>query len=319
MCIVMHTFILGQYAKVGLVAKYNITSVVEKVQKLYNKDDKSKAMITTGDAIKQEYTINDGVPVPHGNPLRELVSLPCIPYNKIIQISGPPDSGKSTSSGQLMASAQKTDHIVILWDSEQKFDAKRYDTKFGGDSSNVLLVKTNEILQGGEKVRKLAIECKEQFPDAKLFIVWDSVGGSQARGAAEREMDSEKHAQPGQDAKENGAVMKMMVGLINKFPDSVSICMINQVYAKIGFMQQGDAESGGKKIEYHSSLIIRLKRIKTLTKVVKGVEVKRGILTRATVAKNHLSQSDTSVHKLDFEITADGASISIKQDKEYAD
>lgn len=301
------------------MAKFNVSSIVEKVQKLYNKDDKSKSMITTGDTIKQDYTIADGVPVPIGSPLRELVGLPCVPYNKIIQISGPPDSGKSTSSGQLMASAQKTDHIVILWDSEQKFDARRYDNKFGGDSSNLLIVKTNEILQGGEKVRKLAIECKEQYPEAKLFIVWDSVGGSQARGAAEREMDSEKHAQPGQDAKENGAIMKMLVGLINKYPDSVAVCMINQVYAKIGFMQQGDAESGGKKIEYHSSLIIRLKRIKTLTKVTKGVEVKRGILTRATVAKNHLSQSETSVHKLDFEITSEGAFVSGKQDEADAD
>ena len=301
------------------MAKYDISSVVKKVQKLYDKDDKSKAMITSGDTVKQTYAASDGVPVPTGNPLQELVGLPCVPYNKIIQISGPPDSGKSTSSGQLMASAQKTDHIVILWDSEQKFDARRYDSKFGGDSSNVLLVKTNEILQGGEKVRKLVLECKEQYPDAKLFIVWDSVGGSQARGAAEREMDSEKHAQPGQDAKENGAVMKMMVGLINKFPDSIAVCMINQVYAKIGFMQQGDAESGGKKIEYHSSLIIRLKKIKTLTKVVKGVEVKRGILTRATVAKNHLSQSETSIHKLDFEITASGITRSGYQEQEDAD
>ena len=88
---------------------------------------------------------------------------------------------------------------------------------------------------------------------------------------------------------------------------------INQIYAKIGFMMKGDAESGGKKIEFHSSLIIRFKRIKTLTKTVKGRVVKYGILTRAAVSKNHLSQSDTSLHQLDFEITAGGAATSSNQ------
>lgn len=298
------------------MSKFDINSIVADVQKLYQKDKKAQGMITTGASIRQSYTAKDGVPVPKGHPLEELVGLPCVPYNKIIQISGPPDSGKSTSSGQLMASAQKSGHLVILWDSEDKVDAKRFDSQFGGNSSELLVVKTNEILQGGEKVRKLVMTVKDKYPDAKILVVWDSVGGSQARGAAERELDSEKHGQPGQDAKENGAVMKMLVGLINKYNDSIAVVLINQVYAKIGFMQQGDAESGGKKIEFHSSLIIRLKRIKTLTKVVKGRKVKYGILTRGTVAKNHLGQAETSLHQLDFEITASGASVSTEQSED---
>ncbi len=302
------------------MSKFDVQSILGDMQKLYAKNPKAKAMITTGDTVRQSYTEADGVPVPAGNPLRELLGLPCVPYNKIVQISGPPDSGKSTSSGQLMASAQKSGTAVILWDSEQKFDAKRFDSHFGGNAADILLVNTNEILQGGEKVRKLAVAIKERYPEMNILIVWDSVGGSQARGAAERELDSEKHGQPGQDAKENGAVMKMIVGLINKYPDSIAMVLINQVYAKIGFMQKGNQESGGKKIEFHSSAIIQLKRIKTLTKVVKGVKTKYGILTRATVAKNHLSPSETSIHQLDFEITASGANVSDEQsDKDEED
>jgi RecA/RadA recombinase len=299
-----------------MASKFDLSKIVSEVHKQYSKDEKSKAMITTGDTIRQEYTEADGVPLPEGHPIRELAGVPCLPFNKINQISGPPDSGKSTSSGQVMASAQKAGHIVVLWDSEDKFDAQRFDKNFGGNSADVLLVKTNEILQGGEKVRKLVIAIKNQYPTAKILIAHDSVGGSQSRGAADRELDSERHAQPGQDAKENGSVMKMYVGLINKYPDSISVLLINQVYAKIGFMQVGDAESGGKKVEFHSSLIIRLKRIKTLTKQVKGRKVKYGILTRGTVSKNHLSQSATSLHQLDFEITADGAKVSEDQESE---
>lgn len=298
------------------MAKFDLSSIVEDVQKLYAKNAKSKAMITTGDTIRQEYQAKDGIPVSAGHPLKELVGLPCVPYNKIVQFSGGPDVGKSTISGQLMAEAQKAGAVVVLLDAEEKFDAKRFETHFGGIPSDILLVRTNEILQGGEKIRKLIIAIKDKYKDAKILFVWDSVGGSQARGAAERELDSEKHASPGQEARENGVVMKMLVGLINRYPDSLSVVLVNQIYAKIGFMMKGDAESGGKKIEFHSSLIIRFKRIKTLTKTVKGKLVKYGILTRATVAKNHLSQSEMSLHQLDFEITASGAKVSSEQSNE---
>lgn len=295
------------------MGKFDVGAIVSEMQELYKKDKKAQDMIKTGDTIRQAYSEKDGVPVPAGHPLRELVGLPCVPYNKIIQVSGNPDTGKSTFCGQIMAAAQKSGHLVILLDTEDKMDAQRFKKHFGGDPKDILLIKTNEILQGGEKVRKAILTTKAKYPDAKILFVWDSVGGSQARGAAERELDSEKHGQPGQDAKENGQVMKMLVGLINKYPDSLAIVLANQVYAKIGFMQKGDRESGGKKIEFHSSLIIQLKRVKTLTKTVKGQKVKFGITTKATVSKNHLSQSETSLHQLDFDITAAGAQVAAAQ------
>ena len=290
--------------------KIDIKAIVGDVQKLYNKDPKSQAMISTGDTIRQSYTEKDGVPVPAGHPLRELVGLPCVPYNKIIQVSGAPDTGKSTFCGQIMASAQKTGHVVILLDTEDKMDALRFDKHFGGNAAEILLVKTNEILQGGEKVRKTITAVKTRYPDAKILFVYDSVGGAQSRSHAERELDSDKHSQPGQDAKEQGQVMKMLIALINKYPDSIAVILANQVYAKIGFMAHGNQESGGKKIEFHSSLIIQLNRVKTLTKISKGQKIKYGILTKASVKKNHLSQSAVSLHELTFEITANGATVS---------
>lgn len=291
------------------MAKINVKNIVSDMQKLYSKDKKALSVISTGNAVKTEYTLKDVIPVPKGHPLQGLMNLPGIPFNKIIQCAGKPDCGKSTWAGEIMASAQKSNAQVILFDSEEKFDAKRFTTQFGGNPDEILMAKTNEILKGGELIRKYINAVKDQDPTAKILVVWDSVGGSQSRSHAERELDSEKHGQPGQDAKENGQIMKMLVAMINKYPDSIAVYLVNQTYAKIGFMQKGDATSGGTKIEYHSSLIIMLKRIKTLTKTVKGVVTKYGIITRATVSKNHLSQSETSVHQLDFEVTAKGSVI----------
>lgn len=289
--------------------KIDVSKIVSDMQKLYAKDKKASAIITTGDKVKETYTDQDGVPLPPTHPLRQLTQLPVLPFNKIIQVVGKPDTGKSTFAGESMVCAQKAGIQVVLWDSEDKFDAARFRT-IGGDPSEVLLIKTNEILKGAELARKYITAIKEQDEAAKVLFVWDSVGGSQSRSHAERELDNEKHAQPGQDAKENASVMKMLVALINKHPDTITVYLANQFYAKIGFMQKGDAAAGGTKIEYHSSFIVQLKRIKVLTRVIKGVTNKYGIISRATVSKNHLSQSETSVHTLDFEITAKGVTLS---------
>lgn len=290
------------------MSKINVAKIVSDMQKLYAKDKKVQTLITTGDSVKQTYSDKDVVPLSEGNPLRELMGLPGIPFNKIVQVAGKPDCGKSTIAGEVMASAQKAGIQVILWDSEDKHDSARF-VLFGGKPEDVLMIKTNEILKGAELARKYIIAVKEQDPDAKILFVWDSVGGSQSRSHAERELDNEKHAQPGQDAKENGSVMKTLVALINKYPDTIAVYLANQTYAKIGFMQKGQATAGGSKIEYHSSLIVMLNRIKVLTKTVKGSIRKYGIITQATVTKNHLSQSETSVHKLNFQVTADGSKL----------
>lgn len=302
------------------MGKINVGKIVSDMQQLYKKDKKVQSLISTGDSVKIDYTDKDVILLPKDHPLRHLTGLPGIPFNKIAQIVGKPDTGKSTFAGETMACAQKSGAQVILFDSEDKFDASRFKQHFGGDPKEILLIKTNEILKGGELVRKYITAIKDQDPEAKILLVWDSVGGSQSRSHAERELDSEKHAQPGQDAKENGSIMKMIVALINKYPDSIAVYLANQSYAKIGFMQHGDAASGGAKIEYHSSLIVFLKRIKVLTKVVKGIVTKYGIISRATVTKNHLSQGRTSVHQLDFEVTVDGARLTeITKDVEEED
>lgn len=285
--------------------KVDLGKIVSDMQKLYQKDKKRQSIICTGDSVKTTYTKDDVIPLVDGSPFKTLLGLPGIPYNKIAQIAGKPDCGKSTLAAECIVAAQRAGAQVIVWDSEDKLDANRL-TMMGGDPSSILLIKTNEILKGAELARRYITAVKDQVPASKIFFVWDSVGGSQSRSHAERELDSEKHAQPGQDAKENGSVMKMLVALINKYPDSIAVYLANQTYAKIGFMQKGDAAAGGTKIEYHSSFIVMLKRIKVLTKTVKGALTKYGIVTRATVTKNHLSQSETSVHQLDFTVTAKG-------------
>lgn len=289
------------------MSKVDITKIVADIQKLYNKDKKATSLINTGAEVTQIYTDKDVIPMPDNRAFRQLSALPGLPYNKIVQFAGRPDSGKSTVAAEMIVDAQKAGCQVIVWDSEDKLDTNRLKA-MGGNPDEILLAKTNEILKGAELLRKYITAVKDQAPDSRLLVVWDSAGGSQSRSHAERELDNEKHAQPGQDAKEIAQVMRMFVSLINKYPDSIAIYIANQTYAKIGFGMHGDSASGGMKLEFHSSFIVFLKRIKVLTKIVRGVKVKYGIVTRATVTKNHLSQKETSVHQMDFIVTSSGYS-----------
>lgn len=301
------------------MAKIDVKSIISSMQKLYAKDKKVQSIICTGASVKASYTEKDVIPLSEHHPLSKLTGLPGLPYNKIIQVAGKPDCGKSTWAGEVMAAAQNHGTQVILFDSEDKFDAARFKNHFKGKPEDILMIKTNEILKGGELARRYIHAVKEQDKDAKILFVWDSVGGSQSRSHAERELDNERHAQPGQDAKENGSVMKVLVGLINTYPDSIAVYLANQTYAKIGFMQKGDAAAGGTKIEFHSSLIVFLKRIKVITRQVKGIITKHGIVSRATVTKNHLSQGKTSTHQLDFQVSAEGTKLYISNNHESTD
>jgi len=152
------------------MAKINPKDIVASVQKLYAKDKRSQAIVSTGDKVKAEYTKADVVEAPEGHPLIALSGLPGIPYNKMIEVAGNPDTGKSTFGDTLLAHAQKLGVQCIKWDSEDKFDAHRYQTEYGGDPEGLFLIKTNETLRGGEMVRKFVTAIKEADPAAKILI-----------------------------------------------------------------------------------------------------------------------------------------------------
>lgn len=281
------------------------TSILAKVQSLYSKNDRVKSVLKFSTSEKKIYSDKDGVPLDDMHPLRTLIGLPCLPFNKIVQVAGKPDTGKSTVATATMVAAQNAGFKIIAWDTEEKFDPGRYE-EFGGTPGDILFIRTNEITLGGQLVKDYINAIKEDDPKAKVLLVWDSVGGGVSRADAEINRVKKKNAQPAQAAKENGQVTRDIITMMNTYRDSICVYMANQTYAKIGFMQKGDKAKGGDTIEFFSSIIVFFKRLKVLTKIVDKKLVKYGIITQATVTKNHLSQGETSVHQTNFEINSSG-------------
>jgi RecA/RadA recombinase len=288
------------------MAKIDVTKIVTEAQKLYGKDKVGAAMLGTGELLKRPTKPEEFILAPEGHPWPTLTGLLGLPFDYVIQIAGAYDSGKSTLAGEFMASAQKQGAYVILGDSERKFDKVRFEKHFGGDASQLLVVQSTMIRKLAGGMIKYIRTIKEADPGAKILLVHDSIGGSISRSRAERDIDDDKSNQPGSEAVENSDYMKHIIANMDKYPGSIVLLLINQMTDKIGFGQHGQSRSGGHKISFHSSMIIELRKIKTLARTVKGVEVKAGIISCAKIDKNHLSQSENTVNKMNLLVDAKG-------------
>ncbi len=279
-------------------------SAVERVQATYAKNERAKGTVSLGMAPKI-YTEADGVPIPEDHPFRELTGIPCLPFNKVIQFAGKPDTGKSSQGAVTVVAGQAAGFEVIYWDSEEKFDPNRL-VMLGGDPNKINFVRTNDILIGAQMVKELIIALKEDKPKCNILFVWDSVGGGLSRSNIQTNLATRKGAQPGAEAKENGEAIRHIVTMMNVYRDSICAYLANQTYAKIGMFQKGDKAKGGDGVEFFSSYIVFTKRLKVLTQTINKQIYKTGIITECTVTKNHLTQGKNSVYKMRFQIDAEG-------------
>ena len=291
----------------------DLDKLVTEARGLYGKKEAGLSkQISKGTSLTRADKDEDFVMWNHSDHWSKLCGIKGIPYGRIIQIAGKPDSGKSTHAMCFMVEAQKQGALVILWDAEGKFSARRYESKMGGDANSLVVIQTNNTIEGSKHIANVITAAKTQNPKIKVFIVWDSVGASLNSNDDDDETE-DYSKQPGADAKQVTWAIKKINKIIFRCFDkesgdhSVACLIVNQVYANIGSV--GFTEKGGQQLQYLSSIILQLSRKKDLNKVKKGVSVKYGIVTRAKVKKNHLFDGDECVAELDLEVSASGIRV----------
>jgi len=314
-------YIETQSAK-KIIAGLDINKLVKKAQESYTKTEKGlSSQLSTGKSIVRPTEDKDFVCWTAGEHWEKLTHLRGIPFGRIIEISGRPDSGKSTHAAAFMKFAQDQDVLVILWDAEKKFSAQRFDKKIGGCSDNLLIVDTNNTLNGANAVAHFVNAAKEQNPAAKILIVWDSVGAG-VNSTEDIEGEETYSKQPGVSAKENAYAIRKFNKLANKYinretgEETIATLVINQNYQNIG--SSGYTEKGGGEIYYLSSVIIQLSRKQDLTHVRGGERYKYGIVSRAKVKKNHLFDGDECIAEMDLVVSAAGIQLAkdVKNNKD---
>lgn len=301
--------------KTSSVPKLNldINKLVSDVRGRYKKDKNGLSQdLVTGSNIKLPTEDNAYVLSSDVEFWKPLVGVKGIPYGRMVQVSGKPDSGKSTTAMLFMKAAQESGALVILWDSEKKFDVARYRDMMGGDPEQLLVSRSKNIVEGAKQVAWYVRAVKEQNPDQKILIVWDSVG-STLNSKQDDDDEDEFSQQPGVDAKEITFAVKKFNKLMERFRDqktgdeTIAVFCVNQVYANIGSV--GSKEKGGAGLEYLSSVILQLTRRSDLTRQKNGQKIKYGILTRAKVKKNHLFSGEDCLAELNLVVTADGIKL----------
>jgi len=284
----------------------DVSALVASVKGRYSKKEQGLATaITLGNELYLP-THDDAFVLASGFPFwQELTGLKGIPFDRIVQFSGRPDSGKSTMACLFMKAAQEQGVLVVLWDAEKKFDSKRL-AKMGGKPDEILVCRSKLIQEGMKQFTFAIQEAKKIDPKVKILFVWDSVAAS--LNALESEEKEDWSNQPGVQAKEVNRVCKRINQLMEKYrdpdtgEDTMCAIAVNQVYKNIGSV--GVVEKGGEGLFYACSLILQLTRKKDLVRQRKGKSMKYGILSKAKVKKNHLFDADECVATLDIVVSA---------------
>jgi RecA/RadA recombinase len=187
---------------------------------------------------------------------------------------------------------------VILVDTEKKFSKERFE-HMGGDSEKLLLIDADTLEEAFFALDETLKVIFSTDDDSKVLIVFDSIGGTPAMAEAGSSADETLQlAIPAKVIKRNLRVF-VPKWLSNH---DVAMIVINTNYANIGSV--GRSNSGGDGLEFASAFIIQLSRVKDLLCTENNIRKVKGIVSRASVTKNHLQNSAVTVKSLDFEIYA---------------
>lgn len=197
------------------------------------------------------------------------------PKGRIIEISGPESSGKTTLAMHAVAEAQKIGGVCAYIDTEHALDPI-YASKLGIDPKTLLISQPEHGEQAFEIVDTMVRSGKF------AIIVIDSVASLVPKAEVEGEMGD---PQVGRHAKLMSHAVRKLVPLVSN--SKTVVIFINQIRHNINVMpgQSNEFTPGGKALKFYSSIRIDIRRI---AQIKKGDEVVGG-RTRIKVIKNKVA------------------------------
>jgi recombination protein RecA len=174
-----------------------------------------------------------------------------IPRGKLVQIFGPPGSGKSLLVMRLVAMDQKEnpDKVQVVIDTEFSWEDEW--AKAQGVDTKKCMVRQGNIT---EETHDYAIKLMKS--GVVSFLAIDSVANEQLD--SQSYTNEKRSKMPGQEAKEMKAFLKSSVALANKH--SMGFVFTNQITMKIGVLF-GSPETfpGGESLKHNIQLNVRLR------------------------------------------------------------
>lgn len=213
--------------------------------------------------------------IPTGLPSfdHEAVQFGGIPRGRIVEIFGPESSGKTTSTLEVIAEAQKADLLCAFIDAEHALDPI-YAEKLGVDLGKLIFTQPNSGEQALQIVRDLV---NTGIVDV---IVVDSVAGLVPEAELAGDIGD---AHVGLQARLMSQALRILTGEVSR--TKTALIFINQIREKIGVMYGNpETTSGGRALKFYASLRIKVRRGEAITEGGKDNIVGHKIIMR--VEKN---------------------------------
>lgn len=278
--------------------KIDLNLLAEKIRKQF-KDDKSAASaISTGADMTTPTDDNDFVVMPEW--WLKASGIKGLPFGYLFMIAGNTDSGKTSATIQAMKAAQEQGVYVILVDTEKKTTKNRL-INWGVDPEQIARVQPQYLEEAYDGIDKWIDQLKDADPDAKILIIFDSLGNTPAN--AETKNDVDESLQMGLAAKVNKRGLRRLIPRLSR--DKIHLLIINQTYANMG--SPGRTNAGGNAADYFSALTFQTSRFKWLEKGSDANKIRVGARVQWTLYKNHLLETDSLLQKKALiDITKDG-------------
>jgi recombination protein RecA len=198
-----------------------------------------------------------------------------VPLGRVIEISGPESSGKTTIALHTIAEAQKRGAACAFIDVEHALDPI-YAERLGVDTQNLIFSQPDSGEQALSIVDELA-----RTGEVRV-IVLDSVAALVPRAELDGEMGD---AQVGSQARLMGQALRKLTGTISKA--NCVVIFINQIRQKIGVMfGNPETTSGGMALKFYSSIRMDIRRIASIKDSSGNVHGNR---VKAKIVKNKVA------------------------------
>lgn len=208
------------------------------------------------------------------------------PEGRIIEIQGPPSSGKSHLAYEMCKSAQRMGGIAVYIDTENATSLENL-IQVGIDVKKRFVFIQQTCIEEIFKIIESTIEkARNLKADIPVVVIWDSVAASSPKAEIDGDYDQNTIGLAARVLSKGLRKITHVIGDKN-----VLLVLLNQQRTKVGVMY-GDPTTtpGGQAIPYHSSVRLKLTGGQQIKKTVNGKEMVIGINVAVKTIKNKVAR-----------------------------
>jgi len=218
-----------------------------------------------------------------------------LPVGRLVEFNGLEGTGKSLIAAHVICDTQKKGGVAVIIDTENSA-APEFWKSLGVDLTNLSYIPCETVEEIFEHMENIISIIRKSNKDRLVTIIVDSVAGASTKAELEADHGSQGYAT--QKAIILGKAMRKITNMIGR--QKILILFTNQLRQNLNAAQFGDKfiVSGGKALQFHCSVRVRLSN---MGKLKKGDNI-IGNKCKCVVIKNRMGPPQ---RKAEFDIYFD--------------